>query len=124
MPERKKSSTNYLNQTYLEEKCALNELLFLVSKRWVTEILFCMEDGSRRFSSIKEELELISDAILANRLRTLEAEGLITRKMYEDFPPKVEYSLTEKGIELCGLLEGLCTFAESCKAAATAATTA
>jgi DNA-binding HxlR family transcriptional regulator len=110
--ERKVSSTNYQNQEFLENKCALNELLFLLSKRWMTETLFCIEEGNNRFSAIKEDLVHISDHILADRLRLLEKEGLITRQYFQGAPPKVEYALTSRGEELSNLLEKLCNFAE------------
>jgi DNA-binding HxlR family transcriptional regulator len=115
MAERKINSTNYFNQAYLEEKCALNELLFLLSKRWVTEILFCIEDGNNRFSCIKEELKHISDQVLADRLKLLEASGFVNRELCYEVPPKVTYSLTERGAELCRSLEVLCDFAEAKK---------
>ncbi|HEX8037613.1 MAG TPA: helix-turn-helix domain-containing protein [Chryseosolibacter sp.] len=113
MPERKTTSSNYLNQSFLENKCALNELIYLLSKRWMTEVLFSIEDGNVRFSAIKEDLKLISDHILADRLRLLEANHFISRKASGDAPQRVEYSLTEKGEELSTLLGGLCDFAES-----------
>jgi len=113
MAERKKNSTNYLNQTYLEEKCVLNELLFLMSKRWITDILFCIEEGNNRFSGIREELVHISDHILADRLRLLESSGFITKTTYYEVPPRVEYSLTENGKNLCEHLDKLCQFAET-----------
>ena len=115
MVKRKTTSTNYLNQSYLENKCPLNELLFLLSKRWMTDILFCIEEGNNRFSGIKEELKYISDHILSHRLRSLETAGLIDRISYEAVPPRVEYSITEKGKELSGLLENLCNFASELK---------
>ncbi len=64
MTERKITSSNYANQVFLEEKCALNELIHLLSKRWITEVLFSIEDGYTRFSSIKDHLSFISDNIL------------------------------------------------------------
>ena len=113
MAERKVNSTNYFNQAYLENKCPLNELLFLLSKRWMTEVLFCVEEGNNRFSSIRDELQYISDHILSDRLRLLEANGFINRQALEGLAPGVQYFLTERGTELCGLLEGMCDFASA-----------
>lgn len=112
MKERKTNSTNFLNQSFLEEKCPLNELLFFLSKRWFTDILFCIEEGNNRFSGIKEELVHISDHILSDRLKLLEKEGLISKRYFNVVPPKVEYSLTKRGEELSNLLDKLCKFAE------------
>jgi DNA-binding HxlR family transcriptional regulator len=113
MSERKLSSTNYRNQAYLEEKCALNELLDLVSKRWFTDVLFCIEEGNNRFKLIKDDLKFISDTILSDRLKLLEKYGLITRTDYDEIPPKVEYALTGKGAELSVLLDQMCQFSET-----------
>jgi len=57
MAERKLTSTNYRNQSFLEEKCTLNELLDLISKRWICEVLFAIEEGHSRFKNIREELK-------------------------------------------------------------------
>jgi DNA-binding HxlR family transcriptional regulator len=112
MTERKTSSTNYRNQSFLEEKCSLNELLDLVSKRWFSDVLFCIEEGNNRFKLIKDDLKFISDTILSDRLKLLERYALITRMDFDEIPPKVEYSLTEKGEELSALLGKMCEFSD------------
>lgn len=111
--ERKTSSTNFRNQSFLEEKCSLNELLDLVSKRWVCDILFCIEEGNNRFKSIREELIYISDTILADRVKLLEKYDLITKQYFDEVPLRVEYSLTESGKQLCSMLEMMCNFSDS-----------
>jgi len=113
MTERKTSSTNYRNQSFLEEKCSLNELLDLVSKRWFSDVLFCIQEGNNRFKLIKDDLKYISDTILSDRLKLLERYSLITRIDYDEIPPKVEYSLTDKGDELAALLEKMCEFSDT-----------
>ncbi|WP_153799253.1 winged helix-turn-helix transcriptional regulator [Foetidibacter luteolus] len=113
MPERKLTSTNYRNQSFLEEKCALNEMLDLLSKRWITDILFAIEEGHNRFSAIRTELKYISDAVLSDRLKLLEKATLIVRRSFDEIPVKVEYSITEKGSELSSLLDELCHFSET-----------
>jgi len=113
MADRKTTSTNFLNQSYLETKCALNELIYLLSKRWVTEVLFSIEEGNNRFSSIKEDLKFISDHILADRLRLLEENKFIIKRNNQDSSTRVEYSLSETGKDLSNHLGLLCQFAES-----------
>lgn len=110
MATRKTNSSNYLNQSFLESRCALNELIYLLSKRWITDVLFTIEQGSDRFSSIKEALEHITDHILSDRLKLLEKNGLITKTQHAGVPAKVTYALTEKGNELSNMLENLCQF--------------
>lgn len=113
MSGRKLSSTNFYNQSFLEEKCALNELINLLSKRWMTEVLFSIEEGNSRFTALKEDLEHISDHILADRLKFLEQHELIHKSYIPANPPKTEYTLAPKGAELSSLLGGLCDFAEN-----------
>ena len=113
MNERKTTSSNYLNQSFLKEKCALNELIDLLSKRWTTEVFFCIEEENNRFSTIKDALQFISDHILADRLRVLEANHFISKRIFSEIPLRVEYSLTEKGAELSSVLGRLCDFAET-----------
>ncbi|HET6255696.1 MAG TPA: helix-turn-helix domain-containing protein [Puia sp.] len=113
MTERKTSSTNYRNQSFLEEKCSLNELLDLVSKRWFSDVLFCIHEGHNRFKLIKDDLKYISDTILSDRLKLLERYSLISRIDFDEIPPKVEYSLTDKGEELVVLLEKMCEFSDT-----------
>jgi len=113
MSVRKLSSTNFYNQSYLEEKCALNELLYLLSKRWMTEVLFSIEEGNSRFNTLKIDLEHISDHILADRLKNLEQIELVNKSCIPGNPPRTEYTLTSKGEELSELLSQLCDFAEN-----------
>jgi DNA-binding HxlR family transcriptional regulator len=112
MTERKTTSTNYRNQSFLEEKCSLNELLDLVSKRWFSDVLFCIQEGNNRFKLIKDDLKYISDTILSDRLKLLERYNLISRMDFDEIPPKVEYALTDKGEELSGLLGSMCEFSD------------
>lgn len=112
MSERKLSSTNFHNQSFLQERCALNELINLLSKRWMTEVMFSVEEGISHFNSLKESLEHISDHILADRLKALESHELILKRYVPGSPPRTEYTLTPKGAELSLLLDGLCKFAE------------
>jgi len=111
MTERKLTSTNYQNQAFLEERCALNELLYFLSKRWMTDVLFSIEEGNTRFTLLKENLEHISDHILADRLRALEQHQLIQKRYLPGNPPRTEYALTPKGNKLSEMLDGLCGFA-------------
>ena len=113
MKKRKTTSSNYLNQSFLEKRRALNELIYFLGKRWVTEVFISIEEGNNRFSSIKDDLKGISDHILASRLRMLETNQLVIKRIFHEYPPHVEYILTKRGMELNSLLAGLCNFAET-----------
>ena len=69
----------------------------LVGKRWTGAILFVLLEGPARFSEIKECVPDLSDRLLSERLKELEAEGIVEREVLDGAPVRVEYSLTEKG---------------------------
>ncbi|WP_272445855.1 winged helix-turn-helix transcriptional regulator [Aquibacillus salsiterrae] len=68
----------------------------LFSKRWVGLILFELLEGSKRFSEMESELP-VSGRLLSERLKMLEQEDIVERKVYSEFPVRIEYALTEKG---------------------------
>src|SRR5262249_7787984 len=74
--------------------------------RWKLEILFCLFGGrGRRFSDLEREITCVSQKMLAQQLRQLEAEGMIGRTVHAEVPPKVEYALTDWGQALCPALD-------------------
>jgi DNA-binding HxlR family transcriptional regulator len=72
----------------------------LVGKRWTGAILFVLLDGPARFSEIKECVPTLSDRLLSERLKELEAEGIVERHVNGDVPVRVRYALSEKGMAL------------------------
>jgi DNA-binding HxlR family transcriptional regulator len=73
------------------------QALEIVSKRWIGQIVMVLLAGPLRFGELAERLEVVSDRMLSERLKDLEAEGLIERRVYPEMPVRIEYSLTEKG---------------------------
>ena len=74
-------------------------------------ILYClMEYAPVRFNEMRRYLKNITDKTLSTNLKELEADGLIIRKEYSQIPPKVEYSLSEKGASLMQILDQLCVW--------------
>ncbi len=69
-----------------------------------------IEDGVKRFKDLMKEVNQISQKTLTNQLRELEVDGLITRECFAQVPPKVEYSITEKGKTLFPILELMCSW--------------
>src|SRR3954469_6228861 len=67
-----------------------------VGKRWTGAILFVLLDGPLHFSAIKQLVPDLSDRLLSERLKELEAEGIVQREVLDGAPVRVEYSLTEK----------------------------
>jgi DNA-binding HxlR family transcriptional regulator len=69
----------------------------LIGKRWTGAIVFVLMDGPLRFSEVKQLVPELSDRLLSERMKELEAEGLVERHVIDDTPVRVEYGLTEKG---------------------------
>lgn len=72
----------------------------ILAKRWTPLILYVLSAQPRRFNEIAEQIQFVSDRMLSERLKELEAEGLIVRRIYAEVPVRVEYSLTDKGCDL------------------------
>jgi len=66
-----------------------------------------------RFQELRRSIDGISQKMLTQTLRALERDGLVIRRLYASVPPRVEYSLTDLGRSLCGLVEGICSWAEA-----------
>jgi DNA-binding HxlR family transcriptional regulator len=81
------------------ESCcsAYHQAVELVGKRWTGAILFVLMDGPARFSEVKQLVPDLSDRLLSERMKELEAEGIVERRVIDDTPVRVEYALTEKG---------------------------
>ncbi len=87
--------------------CPAELALQVMRGRWKVQILRELAEGTRRFSALRRSLEGISEKVLASQLRELEKAGVVHRRVYPEVPPKVEYSLSEKGVELIPVLERL-----------------
>ena len=81
--------------------CSVKNILEVISKKWTICIVSILDqDSPMRFNEIKQIIHSISPKALADILKVLESEGLITRTIYSEIPPRVEYTLTKKGREL------------------------
>ncbi|SDS78396.1 DNA-binding transcriptional regulator, HxlR family [Pseudarthrobacter equi] len=84
--------------------CPSRTLLDHVTSKWGVLILIALSEGSQRWSELRRRAEGISEKMLAQTLKTLERDGLVSRDAQPVIPPRVDYSLTEKGYELSALL--------------------
>lgn len=83
----------------------------IISGKWKTLILYQLEDGTLRYSQILNGMRYgITQRMLTKELRELEETGLISRTVYPEVPPRVEYSLTAKGRSLMPILDQLCVW--------------
>ncbi|MGE5628177.1 MAG: winged helix-turn-helix transcriptional regulator [Solirubrobacterales bacterium] len=98
-------------------KCPYVTAQKLLSGKWTILIIYYLSHGVLRFGELQRKMEGITQATLTKQLRTLEEHGLISRKVYPEVPPKVEYSLTNIGIEFIPVLDQFKVWGEKCIAA-------
>jgi DNA-binding HxlR family transcriptional regulator len=84
----------------------------LIGSRWTGAILQTLLQGKTRYAAIKGAIPDLTDRMLSERLRSLEGEGLVVRSVIPDTPVRVEYELTQKGLELQNALKEIGTWAE------------
>ena len=82
-----------------------------IGRRWTGVILFALLDGATRFSDIRGAIPEISDRMLSERLKGMEADGLVRREVIPEKPVRVEYRLTEKGYALRDVVAAISTWA-------------
>lgn len=102
---RKKTSSNYENEKFLEYDCPFMTTLRFIGKRWKPAVLWKINDGHVRFNQLKEVLPYISDKMLANTVSELEADGIIEKLVFNEVPLRVEYQLTIFGKGVLPVLE-------------------
>ena len=87
--------------------CPVEMTLQLIGDRWKVLIIRDLLSGTKRFGELKKSVGEISQKVLTSNLRTMEQSGLLTRKVYAEVPPKVEYTLTETGYSLKSVLDSM-----------------
>ena len=88
----------------VETKCPVTGMLQLIGGKWKPIILYCLRSEKRRFGEISARIPDLSRKVLTEQLKELEEDGLLTRKQYNEIPPRVEYELTELGRSLTPVL--------------------
>jgi DNA-binding HxlR family transcriptional regulator len=91
--------------------CPSRTLLDHITSKWGVLILLALSEGGQRWSELRRRAEGISEKMLAQTLKTLERDGLVSRHAQPVIPPRVDYSLTATGYELAGLLVPLVAWA-------------
>jgi DNA-binding HxlR family transcriptional regulator len=95
-----------MEQCEQELWCPVNATLELMNRRWTLHIVRTLLEGKKRFNEISRTYK-INPRTLSDRLKELEAEGLVKRTVKSTMPPNVEYELTEKGLALNDIVEAL-----------------
>ncbi len=93
----------------MKVSCEMEITLKMIGGKCKPLILYILiEEGTQRFNALMSKITQISQKTLTNQLREMENDGLITRKCFAEVPPRVEYSITEKGKSLFPILELMC----------------
>lgn len=92
--------------------CGLAKTLKIIGSKWTLMILYSLFEGTKRFGELQDGLGL-SPRTLALRLRALEQDGIITKKVFAEVPPRVEYTLTDKGRSLSKVIKDLSNWGDT-----------
>jgi DNA-binding HxlR family transcriptional regulator len=100
------TSTNPITDTV----CPIARTAEIISGKWTLLIIRDLASGVKRFNQLERSLRGISPKTLSERLRSLEEEGVIVRQTFAESPPRVEYSLSVKGLDLVDVIESMRTY--------------
>ena len=90
--------------------CGLNATLRIISGKWKPLVLFFLRDGPKRYGELKRLIPGVSDKVLIQQLKDLEADRVLARNDYRGVPPRVDYTLTPLGRSLAEAIVPLCTW--------------
>jgi DNA-binding HxlR family transcriptional regulator len=90
--------------------CGLNATLRILSGKWKPLALFFLRDGPKRYGELKRLIQGVSDKVLIQQLKDLEADQVLVRTDYNEVPPRVDYALTPLGRSLAEAIVPLCTW--------------
>lgn len=96
--------------------CPVETTLTLIGNKWKVLILRDLIPGTKRFGELKKSLGTVSQKVLTAQLRDMETDGLVTRTVYAEVPPRVEYALTDLGLSLKPILDSMASWGENYKA--------
>ena len=90
-----------------ESGCPVTHCLSLIGGKWKPVILFCIAGGVNRFGAMQRAIPAVTKQMLTQQLRELEADGLIDRRVHAAVPPRVDYSLTERGCSILTVVQAM-----------------
>ena len=96
--------------------CQVETTLMLIGDKWKVLILRDLMEGTKRFGELKKSIGTVSQKVLTAQLRAMEDSGLLTRTVYAEVPPRVEYTLTALGQSLKPILDAMQSWGEGYKA--------
>ena len=105
------SRAGYVKPNVLDQRCESRQALELIADKWTALIVYALVDGPRRHGELRRTVDGISQKMLTQTLRRMEADGLVDREVLDRVPPHVEYSLTPLGHTLEKPLVAICEWA-------------
>jgi len=93
--------------------CPAREILASVANKWTVLVLSVLTEDTKRFNELRRRVQGVSQKVLTQTLRDLERLGLVSRRIYAEVPPRVEYSLTELGHSLVKVLDSIKDWTET-----------
>ena len=93
--------------------CPAEATIGVIGGRWKVPIIWHLFSGTKRFSELRRAMPDVTQKMLTQQLRELEADGIVNRKVYAEVPPKVEYSLTDAGASLKPVIDAMCKWGVS-----------
>lgn len=96
--------------------CPVETTLTLIGDKWKVLILRDLRGGTKRFGELRRSLSGISQKVLTSNLRDMESSGLISREVFPEVPPRVEYALTDLGESMTPILDAMASWGEEYKA--------
>jgi DNA-binding HxlR family transcriptional regulator len=96
----------------VREQACVATAAAIVSSKWTPQLIYALANGVERFGELQKEAGGINPRTLSARLDELELHGIVAKKAYAEVPPRVEYSLTQKGRDLLPILERMVEWGE------------
>lgn len=87
--------------------CPVETTLLMISDKWVVLILRDLRSGTKRFGELMKSVTGVSQKVLTEKLRAMEEHGIVSRKVYPEVPPRVEYTITDLGATLFPIIDAM-----------------
>lgn len=106
MSSKEKNTQNKI-VSHSEVACPVSRCMQVIGGKWKIIILYALKNGTNRFGALQKMINSISKQMLTTQLRELEKDGIITREIFPEIPPRVEYTITPLGKTLFPIIEAM-----------------
>ncbi len=96
------------NDLFLKTQCPMTRTMATIGTKWKPILIYAIGKKKMRFGQLAAQVSLISRKVLTEQLKELEEDGILARESFKEIPPRVEYTLTEKGLGLLPILKAMC----------------